>query len=137
MLEYLAYGQALIQNANEVKAIIDEAISNDDITTKVKNILGPAANLLEKEGAAFFPKAAPALHLAAAVMATFDPTMTKWVQRALNRLVTPSPNLVIDGKYGPRTKAAVEALQAGIGLTVDGWAGQITQSAIAKVLGGK
>jgi len=52
----------------------------------------------------------------------------------LNKLVTPSPNLVVDGIYGPKTREAVEAAQKKLGVTVDGWAGEITQGAIQTAL---
>lgn len=136
-MDYLAILQAAFQYGPAVKSIIDEASNNDDIVTKVKSLAGPFASILELVGGAFFPAVKPELRVAAAVMASFDPSVTKWVQGGLNSLVTPSPGLVIDGIYGPRTRAAVESLQAQVGLTVDGWAGQITQATIAKLLGGK
>ena len=40
----------------------------------------------------------------------------------------------VDGKFGAKTEAAVRAFQADYGLTVDGIAGSITQTAIAEVL---
>ncbi len=46
----------------------------------------------------------------------------------------PSPGLIVDGIYGPKTRAAVEALQAKYGLKVDGFAGQITQAFISNLL---
>ena len=60
--------------------------------------------------------------------------MTKWLQGSLNVLLDPSPNLVIDGRYGPMTRNAVEQLQAKLGLKVDGWAGEITKAAVAAAL---
>ena len=117
-----------------IKGIIDEASSNDTIVTKIKALSAPFASVLANVGAQFFPKAAPALQVAAAAMASFDTNVTKWVQGALNVYLVPSPNLVVDGVYGPKTKAAVELLQAKLGLTVDGWAGQVTQAAIAQLL---
>ena len=54
----------------------------------------------------------------------------QWLQGALNKLIAPSPNLVLDGIYRRKTVAAVEALQAKLGLKVDGLAGQLTQVAI-------
>jgi peptidoglycan hydrolase-like protein with peptidoglycan-binding domain len=52
----------------------------------------------------------------------------------LNKLVTPSPNLVVDGIYGPKTREAVDAAQKKLGVTVDGWAGEITHGAIQTAL---
>jgi len=117
-----------------VKGLIDEATSNQDLTSKLKASAAPLASLLEGIGAQFFPKVAPELHIAAVAMASFDPSVTKWLQRSLNQLVTPSPNLVVDGQYGPRTRAAVEAIQTQLSLKIDGFAGQLTQAAIAAML---
>jgi peptidoglycan hydrolase-like protein with peptidoglycan-binding domain len=47
---------------------------------------------------------------------------------------TPSPNLEVDGIYGPATQEAVEAAQKKLGIPVDGWAGEITQGAIQAAL---
>lgn len=126
--------QLAFQYGPAVKAILDEASSNDSIVTKITALSQPLAAVLQGVGLQFFPQAAPALHVAAGAVAAFDPNVTKWVQGALNNLVTPSPNLVVDGIYGPKTKAAVEALQAKLGLKVDGWAGTVTQAAITALL---
>lgn len=117
-----------------VKSIVDEATSNDDIVAKIKQLASPIAGLLEQVGSQMFPKAASTLHIVGGIVAGFDPNVTKWLQSALNVLVSPSPNLVVDGIYGPLTKAAVEQVQAKLGLTVDGLAGQVTQAAIAAAL---
>ena len=67
-------------------------------------------------------------------VAAFDPDVTKWLQGSLNVLLDPSPNLVVDGRYGTMTRNAVEQLQTKLGLRVDGWAGEITKAAIAAAL---
>lgn len=124
----------LISAASTIKNIIDIANSNQDIVSKVRDTLPQLAGALEEYGGQLFPNVKPELKIAAAAMSAFDPNVTKWLQGSLNALVMPSPNLVVDGSYGPRTRAAVEALQAKLGLTADGWAGSITQSAIAALL---
>lgn len=133
-MDWLTVLQLAISFGPAVKDIVDAASSNEDITTKIKALSPSLAKILETVGSQFFPKAAPALHLVAGVVAAFDPNTTKWIQGALNTLVTPNPNLVVDGVYGAKTRAAVEALQTQLGLTVDGVAGQITQAAIASAL---
>src|SRR5215467_926847 len=100
-MDPLAIVQLAIQYGPAVKAAIDEAMSNDGLLTKLKEIAAPLVPLLEQAGAKMFPKAAPALHAVGAAIAAFDPNTTKWLQGALNALVTPSPNLVVDGIYGP------------------------------------
>ncbi len=113
-----------------VKNIIDESLSNDDIVTKIQKLAGPLAPILEQLGGQLFPQAKPALHIAAAAMATFNPSATKSVQGALNILLVPSPNLTVDGINGPKTRAAVKAYQVQLGLDADGWVGLLTRSAI-------
>ena len=117
-----------------VKGILDAATSNESIVAKIKDVSAPLAGVLDEVGAFLFPKVAPGLHVAAGAVAAFDPDVTKWLQGSLNVLLDPSPNLVVDGRYGPMTRDAVERLQAKLGLKVDGWAGEITKAAIAAAL---
>lgn len=133
-MNFLTLLPLIVQAATTIKDIIDIANSNADVVSKVRDAFPKLAQVLEEYGAQFFPKVKPELHAAAAVMAAFDPSVTKWLQGALNSLLDPSPGLVVDGLYGPKTRAAVEQLQAKFGLTVDGWAGQLTQAAISAAL---
>lgn len=126
--------QYSIQYGPLIKAAIDESMSNDDLITKIRKIAGPFAPLLEQIGGTWFPQAKPALHIAAAAMAAFDPSVTKWLQGGLNVLLSPSPNLRVDGVYGAATRNAVIAYQTQMGLSVDGWAGRLTQAAIDAAL---
>ena len=52
------------------------------------------------------------------------------LQRELNRQLFPSPNLAVDGKFGPLTQKAVKAFQAREGLTPDGIVGPLTRAAL-------
>src|SRR5580765_7138587 len=122
-MDWLSIIQLAMQWGPTVKGIIDEASTNDAITTKIQTVAPALAGVLEQIGGQFFPQAAPALHIAAAAIAAFDPNTTKWIQNACNSFLTPSPNLVVDGQYVPKTKAAVIALQTQLGLTPDGVAG--------------
>lgn len=54
---------------------------------------------------------------------------TVWLQEALNQLGA-QPVLVVDGRYGPGTTAAVRAFQKLARLKVDGIAGEVTRAAI-------
>lgn len=56
-------------------------------------------------------------------------TDTRWLQAALNDLGV-SPRLVVDGKAGPATEAAVRWFQGLAGVAVDGVAGPVTRAAI-------
>lgn len=136
-MNVLSIVQLVAGLAPTVKSILDVATGNASIVEKIKEVSAPLAGILETVGEALFPKAAPALRIAAGAMAAFDPDITKWIQKSLNLLLDPSPNLEVDGLYGPKTRAAVEQLQESLGLTVDGWAGSITQAAIAGSLAKK
>lgn len=133
-MDWLSIIPALLSAAGTIKQIVDVASSNAEIVDKIKQTLPKVAGLLETYGSQLFPKAKAQLHIAAAAMTAFDPNVTKWIQGACNSLLEPSPNLVVDGAYGPLTRAAVEKLQQKLGLTVDGWAGQLTQAAISSAL---
>jgi putative chitinase len=54
---------------------------------------------------------------------------TRWLQESLNDLGA-QPMLVVDGRYGPATTAAVKWFQGIAGLKVDGIAGEVTRAAI-------
>ncbi|SRR6266576_2423274 len=127
--------QLAIQYGPAVKAAIDAASSNSDLSAKIKALSQPLAKILETVGGALFPSAKPELHVVGGAIAAFDPNVTKWLQGSLNALVVPSPKLVVDGQYGPRTRAAVQAFQKQAGLVVDGLAGQLTQAAVIAAVG--
>ena len=120
-----------VQVAGSVKGLLDQGgVTKQSLQTTVPQIIPQLAEI----GAALFPKVPAEMQLVAAASATFDPNVTKWLQTALNKLLTPSPNLIVDGVYGPKTQEAVEAVQKKLGITVDGWAGEITQGAIQTAL---
>ena len=57
----------------------------------------------------------------------------KWLQQSLNTLM--NAGLVVDGDYGQLTAEAVKNFQRAHGLTVDGWAGVMTEAKILELLG--
>lgn len=136
-MDWLLAFQLATKFGPAIAQIVQTGLSNEDIATKLKAEAAPVAHVLEEVGAQFFPKSAPALHIVAGAIAAFDMNTTKWMQGALNNLLTPSPNLAVDGSYGAKTKAAVEQLQTKLGLKVDGVAGKITQAAISAALAAK
>jgi len=120
-----------VQVAGQVKELLDKgSVTQQSLETAVPQIVPQLASL----GASLFPKVAPELQAVAAASATFDPNVTKWLQGSLNKLLTPSPNLEVDGVYGAKTQEAVEAAQKQLGIPVDGWAGEVTQGAIMAAL---
>lgn len=129
MLAWLSYLPMILNAATSIKSILDIANSNEGVVAKIKDILPETIPFLQSIGSQLFPKVAPQIQVAAAAMAAFDPNIVKWVQGACNTIL--GTTLAVDGHYGDRTKAAVEQLQAKLGLKVDGFAGQITQLAIS------
>jgi lysozyme family protein len=61
---------------------------------------------------------------------------TTWLQTSLNKLGN-DPPLTVDGSFGQRTRAAVEAFQLKSSIQVDGLAGPQTIAAIEKALAAK
>jgi hypothetical protein len=120
-----------VQVAGSVKELLDKGgVTPQSLETAAPQIVPQLASL----GASLFPKVAPEMRAVAAASATFDPNVTKWLQASLNKLLTPSPNLEVDGVYGPKTQEAVEAAQKKLGIAADGWAGEVTQGAIQAAL---
>lgn len=135
-LTLLGYIPLVIRSAETIKSIIDAADNNESIVSNIKSLAPAAASLLENIGGTLFPKAKPALRIAAGAMASFDPNITKWLQQTLNDYLPElSQKLAVDGIYGPKTRDAVEMAQTKLGLVVDGWAGTITRSALDFALG--
>jgi murein L,D-transpeptidase YcbB/YkuD len=89
--------------------------------------------LLQQIGTGLFPGIAQNLSHVAGAQTLFDPTGVKWTQLALN-LLGANPQLVVDGSYGPATKAAVTKFQTQHGLAADGWAGEVTGNALRTAL---
>jgi peptidoglycan hydrolase-like protein with peptidoglycan-binding domain len=65
---------------------------------------------------------------------TFDLQTNAGIQQALNYLRVVTPPLVVDGRMGPKTKAAVKAFQEAQHLTVDGIVGPQTRAALQTAL---
>jgi peptidoglycan hydrolase-like protein with peptidoglycan-binding domain len=133
-IDALTLIQLAIKYGPIIKEVIDVASSNEDLIARVKRVAAPLIPFLEDIGAKLFPKASPSLHIVGGILSAFDPNLTKWLQGSINTLVTPSPNLAVDGLYGPQTRAAVEKIQKQLNLLVDGIAGSITQAAIQSAL---
>jgi peptidoglycan hydrolase-like protein with peptidoglycan-binding domain len=57
-----------------------------------------------------------------------SPAYVRWVQESLNRVA--GVGLAVDGRVGPRTRAAVQTFQSGHGLAADGVVGPRTEVAL-------
>lgn len=131
-MDFLSIFNLAVQYGPTVLKLINTTYNNDSLASTLKTEAAPIVGMLEDIGAKMFPKAAPALHVVGGAILAFDLDTTKWLQGALNQVVGTS--LVVDGKYGPRTAAAVEAFQVKYGLVVDGLAGNVTRAAINALL---
>ncbi len=131
----------LIAAIPTIKAAWDAAPKNSfqAVATAVQESLPPAlVKQLAEAGSQLFPNLSPEFHAAAAALVVAHPNNTAWSQSALNLLqstgyvtfgapikdingkVVGHVDLVVDGIYGPHTKAAIVAAQAKMGLPVTG-----------------
>lgn len=102
----------------------------------------PAAKSLEEIGAEMFPKAAAAVQKVLAAIHLGYPTATKWIQTALNAgqslgYISFGAPLVVDGIFGPKTMAAVEALQTKLGVSANGAVTEAEYAALNLLKAGK
>lgn len=128
----LALLPSLIQLIGPVSKAIETGVSVNSIGSLITN--PTILNVFESLGAQLFPKAAPTIALVGSLIASYSPNYVMWIQGMLNSYLKPAVPLVVDGIYGPKTTAAVDAAQAKLGLTVDGVAGDLTSSALAAIL---
>jgi peptidoglycan hydrolase-like protein with peptidoglycan-binding domain len=136
-MNWLTIIPALMSAASAINTIVTIANGNSDIVTKVREALPHLAGPLDSLGAMLFPNVKPELRIAAVAMTQYDTNLNMWIQGALNIFVTPSPGLAVDGIYGPKTGAAVASLQKQLGMTVDGWAGNLVQTALMQLMAKK
>lgn len=125
LLSLLPY---VIQAAPAVINAIESGISVNSIGSVLTN--PSVAGALQSLGTQLFPKAAPQIALAGSLLATYSPNYVKWLQGMLNAYLKPAVPLKVDGSYGPKTIAAVEAAQTKLGLKIDGVAGDLTMAAL-------
>ena len=132
MEAFLTLLPSLIQLVAPIATAVETGVSVNSIGSLVTN---PAiVNVFQSLGTQLFPKAAPAIALAGSLISTYSPNYVMWIQGMLNAYLKPAVPLVVDGKYGPKTTAAIEAVQTKLGLTVDGVAGDITMAALTAIL---
>lgn len=103
----------------------------DDIATITRRINGGFNGLADRKHwfARVWPLAQAGGTPVEAWQAAGDSSDTRWLQQALNDLGA-TPRLVVDGKAGPATEAAVRWFQGLAGIGIDGVAGPVTRAAI-------
>lgn len=113
-----------------VQRIISRGFSINGIIEDLKELNNPhLIEWLKQNGAIWFPAVRDELQAAAGAI-TYAPDYVMRVQKLLNQVVSPSPNLDVDGLIGAKTKAAVGAYQQAKGLVVDGFPGDNTVAAL-------
>ena len=110
---------------------------------KVASVISGSSivNELASIGGALFPNLDPTLHAAAAALlaAESHTGAAAWIQAALNIAETAGavsfgPALVVDGLWGPKSTAALEALQTKLGLPVTGMFADAEYAALNAIL---
>jgi peptidoglycan hydrolase-like protein with peptidoglycan-binding domain len=132
LLGYLPLILQFVQLISQIKSAWDSSPTNS--LGKIDAVLTGTQLVpqLEQMGAQLFPKLAPSFHAAAAALVVAHPDATSWLQAALNAV--DKAGLAVDGHYGPKTRAAVEAFQTKHGLAVTGFASDLENSAIMAAL---
>lgn len=131
---------ALLKLVPVVVSVIDivrSGLTNDSIAGALKSLI-PAniyADVQKWAGALFDAVKAP-LQVVAAVQTTIDPNRNKTIQNMLNlandKMSLGLAPLVVDGDYGPKTKAMATAVQRKLGgdVVADGWIGIVSLGAL-------
>lgn len=132
MLDFVKFLPLILQILDLIPKIQGAIKSGGSVPDLVRNIAPEVLPVLQQVGNALFPALDPTKATqAGALMIT--PEMVKEVQNKLNAkgyTDDAGAALVADGSYGAKTKQAVSKFQKDKGLTVDGWAGSLTQAAL-------
>lgn len=129
----------IVELAPKIKALWDSSAGFGKIA---QLLTSPALRGLEQIGVELFPKADAAVQKVLAAIHLGYPDSTKWVQRALNAgqslgFIDFGAPLVVDGIFGPKTKAAVAALQAKLGIKITSAVTEAEYAALNLLLNGK
>lgn len=132
-MDYLKLIPVIMQLLNILPKIQEALAAKKNIFTILQQFAPELLPILSSIGGTMFPNL-PKESAPAAGALIISPDLVRTVQSGLNRLkITDDSNaaLVEDGSYGQRTKQAVAKFQKANGLVADGWAGSVTQTAIA------
>jgi putative chitinase len=110
---------------------LNTAADRNDIRTITRRINGGYTGLPERQHwfDLVWPIASGSASPPPAWQAALPSDDTRWLQEALNQLGA-QPPLVVDGRNGPATTAAIKWFQGIVGVPVDGIAGEVTCAAI-------
>lgn len=122
---------ALQAALNEWSDELNTAADRNDIRTITRVINGGYIGLPERQHwlDLVWPIASGSVSPPPAWQAALPSDETRWLQESLNQLGT-QPQLVVDGRGGPATTAAVKWFQGIAGVPIDGIAGEVTCAAI-------
>ncbi len=130
-LKFAQYLPTLLQLISKGAAIQQELRNGGSVLDLLKREAPTLIDTIASIGKGLFPTIADPAGQVQAGATVIDPQLVTTVQTQLNKLGT-SPALIVDGAYGPKTKAAVTAFQtAHPPLVADGWAGKLTQAALS------
>jgi peptidoglycan hydrolase-like protein with peptidoglycan-binding domain len=133
MFDHVGDFISLVTMVPRIKNAIDSSTNAKELGEGLAQLAPIAIPALERIAEDLFPNLRPHLRVVAGALAAFDPNKTLWVQRAINKIL-PSANVVEDGIYGADTYRGVMMLQEHFGLRLDGFAGDITKTAIRMAL---
>lgn len=129
----------IVELAPKIKAIWD---GSGGFAKILALFTSPQLQGLAQLGAQLFPDASKSVQQVLAAIHLGYPDSTKWVQQALNAGQTLGyihfgDPLVVDGKFGPKTMAAVVALQNKLGIHANGAVTEVEYAALNLLLAGK
>src|SRR5262245_60187027 len=132
-MDFFQYLPTILQILRLIPQIQEALRSGASVIDLLRKFGPEVLPIIEQYGTKLFPGLSQPQAVAAGAL-VLSPDIVKETQLALNRLgVTDDAGqpLAPDGSYGQKTKQAVTKFQAAHGLTPDGWAGKVTQAAIA------
>lgn len=125
---------AIMQAVPLIQSAYSEAVSDDDFITKLQKEGGILTQGLEAFGSYLIPGLSGPAAVITGSLAAANPDIVKFGQGVLNTLqaagkISFGTPLVVDGIPGPKTFAAVQALQKALNLPTTGVIGQVEQAA--------
>jgi hypothetical protein len=127
---YLQLLELALKYAPVLKEIANAAPKDAGLFGKIEAVAQPLSRVIEEIGILLFPTAQREIRIIAAALAVYDQNTTVWLQKALNRHLNLPQPLLIDGHYGPMTRAALELALTRLGCVRHSWVYSTALSAI-------